>query len=418
MSEYIDTLYNYTPIQTDPNTVDLGFEDPFLTADLTDPNSYTELFKTQELTKATDLLSGLKTSAKSIKSRFPTIGKSNSETISLPDLLKQQGVDFTITSSYRPGAITKSGHKSNHSIEGGAYDIKPTNGKSFEDLREQIYSNPTIIQWMNDHGWGIIEETTPDVMAKTGATGKHWHFGPDSMGVENFKKRLEEYNNKVQKGGQGLKFEDTLSEYNPQPPKLNTKNLLMFKNLLYSDDLSDDDYDQIFTDNDIQQSENPAFPHIYIPTPKQPKEQIYMSTTTKSYSGNIPELIHQMVPDKQKADILTSIAYNESGFKINAKNPVSSASGLFQFTNATKQRFGYGNTPQSQIAAASRLYDNNLQQLQPYVSKYGNKGKSLAQLMYGMWLNPQATLDYLKTGNSNFSDAQGTTLNKVFNKMI
>ena len=36
---------------------------------------------------------------------------------------------------------------------------------------------------MNDHGWGIIEETTSEVMAKTGATGKHWHFGPDSMGV-------------------------------------------------------------------------------------------------------------------------------------------------------------------------------------------------------------------------------------------
>ena len=41
----IDTLYEYTPIQTDPNKVDLGFEDPFLTTDLTDPNSYTELFK-------------------------------------------------------------------------------------------------------------------------------------------------------------------------------------------------------------------------------------------------------------------------------------------------------------------------------------------------------------------------------------
>ena len=411
MSEFIDTLSDYTPIQIDPNKVDLGFEDPFLTADLTDPNSYIELFKVKDTPKAMDILGNLKTSAETIKSRFPTIGKSNSETISLPDLLKQQGIDFTITSSYRPNAVTKSGHKSNHSIEGGAYDIKPANGKSFEDLKEQIYSNPTIVQWMNDHGWGIIEETTPEVMAKTGATGKHWHFGPDSMGVQNFKKRLEEYNNKVQKGKQGLKFEDTLSEYNPEPPKLNTKNLLMFKNLLYSDDLSDDDYDQIFTDNNNETTET-AFPYIFTPEPKT------KSYSSSNYRGNIPNLIHQMIPDKEKADILTKIAYNESGFNVNAKNPKSSASGLFQFTNATKQRFGYGNTAEEQIQAASRLYDNNLQQLQSAASQYGTKGKSLAQLMYGMWFSPQATLNYLKTGNTNFSDAQGTTLNNIFNKMV
>ena len=411
MSEYIDTLYDYTPIQTDPNKVDLGFEDPFLTADLTDPNSYTELFKQDKPPAAIDLLGNLQKSAEDIKSKFPTIGKSNKETISLPDLLKQEGVDFTITSGYRPNAITKSGHKSNHSIEGGAYDIKPTNGKTFEDLKNEIYSNPTIVQWMNDHGWGIIEETTPEVMAKTGATGKHWHFGPDSMGVANFKKRLEEYNNKVQKGAQGLKFEDTLSEYNPEPPKLNTKNLLMFKDLLYSDDLSDDDYDQIFRDNSDENAET-IFPHIFTPTPKTNK-----SYSSSNYSGNIPTLIHQMIKDKEKADILTKIAYNESGFNINAKNPKSSASGLFQFTNATKERFGYGNTAEEQIQAASRLYDNNLQQLQNVASQYGTKGKSLAQLMYGMWFSPQATINYLKTGSNNFSDAQGTTLNNIFNKI-
>ena len=416
MSEYIDTLYEYTPIQTDPNKVDLGFEDPFLTADLTDPNSYTELFKQDKPPTAIDLLGNLQKSAEAIKSKFPTIGKSNKETISLPDLLKQQGIDFTITSSYRPNAITKSGHKSNHSIEGGAYDIKPSNGKTFEDLKNEIYSNPTIVQWMTDHGWGIIEETTPEVMAKTGATGKHWHFGPDSMGVANFKKRLEEYNNKVQKGEQGLKFEDTLSEYNPEPPKLNTKNLLMFKDLLYSDDLSDDDYDQIFRDNSNE--ENPtAFPHIFTPEPKTNKSYSNYSNSNNNYKGSIPTLIHQMIPDKEKADILTKIAYTESGFNVNAKNPKSSASGLFQFTNATKQRFGYGNTAEEQIQAASRLYDNNLQQLQSVASQYGTKGKSLAQLMYGMWFNPSATLNYLKTGSNNFADAQGTTLNIIFNKI-
>ena len=184
----------------------------------------------------------------------------------------------------------------------------------------------------------------------------------------------------------------------------------MFKNLLYSDDLSDDDYNQIFIDNNNENTET-AFPHIFTPEPKT------KSYSSSNYKGSIPTLIHQMIPDKEKADILTKIAYNESGFNINAKNPKSSASGLFQFTNATKQRFGYGNTAEEQIQAASRLYDNNLQQLQSAASQYGTKGKSLAQLMYGMWFSPQATLNYLKTGNTNFSDAQGTTLNKIFNKI-
>ena len=57
---------------------------------------------------------------------------------------------------------------------------------------------------MNRHNWGIIEETTPEVMSKTGATGKHWHFGPDTMAVQNWRRNLIKY------GQNGFKFEDTL----------------------------------------------------------------------------------------------------------------------------------------------------------------------------------------------------------------
>lgn len=32
---------------------------------------------------------------------------------------------------------------------------------------------------MRDRKLGIIDETTPEVMSKTGATGAHWHIGPD-----------------------------------------------------------------------------------------------------------------------------------------------------------------------------------------------------------------------------------------------
>lgn len=105
--------------------------------------------------------------------------------ITLPQLLKEEGINFKITSGFRNGAITKSGSKSNHGHldqngNPGAYDIVPIDG-NFETFRKQIYSNPRIVSWLQNKGWGILEETTPDIMKKTGATGKHWHFGPDTL---------------------------------------------------------------------------------------------------------------------------------------------------------------------------------------------------------------------------------------------
>lgn len=112
--------------------------------------------------------------------------------ISLEDLLKQEGVNARVSSGYRKGAMSKNGHKSNHShlnSDGtpGAYDIVPNDG-NFENLRKEIYGNPRIISWLKAKGWGILEETTSDIMKKTGATGKHWHFGPDTAAIDMSKK--------------------------------------------------------------------------------------------------------------------------------------------------------------------------------------------------------------------------------------
>jgi hypothetical protein len=57
-------------------------------------------------------------------------------------------------------------------------DIVPVDG-NFEKLKKDIYSNPRIVAWLVNHDKGILEETTSDVMSKTGATGKHFHVGPD-----------------------------------------------------------------------------------------------------------------------------------------------------------------------------------------------------------------------------------------------
>lgn len=36
---------------------------------------------------------------------------------------------------------------------------------------------------MQDNGFGIIDETTPEMQARTGATGAHWHIGKDRLAI-------------------------------------------------------------------------------------------------------------------------------------------------------------------------------------------------------------------------------------------
>lgn len=110
------------------------------------------------------------------------------ENISLEQLLKEEGIQVKISSGYRPNSKTKQGKNSNHSKldengQAGAYDIVPLNG-DFEDLRQKIYGNPRIVNWLKSKRWGILEETTSNIMRKTGASGKHWHFGPDSAAIK------------------------------------------------------------------------------------------------------------------------------------------------------------------------------------------------------------------------------------------
>ena len=266
---------------------------------------------------------------------------------------------------------------------------------------------------MNRHNWGIIEETTPEVMSKTGATCKHWHFGPDTMAVQNWRRNLIKY------GQNGFKFEDTLQQTNTQIPNLNVDRIVLFKNILTNMNNDIDDYNP-YISNTKEEIEN-QFPVIL--TPKESKDiwskiPYSNSSSSKQYSGQIPSLIHNMVSDKTKADILTRIAYNESGFNPNVKNPKSSASGLFGFVNSTKNKFGYGNTPEEQIQGASRLYDSMEQQAATYINKFGNRGLNKAQIMYGMWFSPREMINYLKTGQfSGYRDAQGTNLQKIISKM-
>ena len=109
-------------------------------------------------------------------------------------MLKHYNIPAKITSGYREGAVTKQGKPSNHSKKDSrgnsmAYDIVPISG-NFEDL-SVMYTHPQIKQWMLNHGFGILEETTPEIMKRTGATGKHWHIGPDQNAIINYKNKTK-----------------------------------------------------------------------------------------------------------------------------------------------------------------------------------------------------------------------------------
>ena len=122
----------------------------------------------------------------------------NDMSLSFPQICEQEGIKLTVTSSLRPGARTKSGHPSNHSKKtewghSAAVDIVPKD-KDFENLKKQIYNNPRIVAWLINHKVGILEETTKDVMSKTGATGPHFHVGPDLWAIRMSSKYID-YNN-------------------------------------------------------------------------------------------------------------------------------------------------------------------------------------------------------------------------------
>lgn len=59
------------------------------------------------------------------------------------------------------------------SIAGGSLD-------DYTEFRRQIMSNELIRQYLDAKNWGIINEVTPQILARTRGKGAHFHFGPDT----------------------------------------------------------------------------------------------------------------------------------------------------------------------------------------------------------------------------------------------
>lgn len=113
--------------------------------------------------------------------------KTYDHTISLEQLLKNIGANARITSGYRHNSKTKQGRVSHHSRkdqwgQSMAHDIVAIDG-DFEKLKKQLIESPEAQNWFAKRGYGVLDETTSAMLAKTGGTGKHFHIGPDQLAI-------------------------------------------------------------------------------------------------------------------------------------------------------------------------------------------------------------------------------------------
>lgn len=132
----------------------------------------------------------------------------------LLDAFADAGISLRITSGTRPGARTKQGKQSWHAL-GRALDITPVEGQTFEDLAEAIRNSPDLVAYMKEHGYGIYDETTPEVLSRTGGTGAHWHLGPDRNAILGLETIL--------KGKQGLKIPILLAKNGTKTQRYGTR---------------------------------------------------------------------------------------------------------------------------------------------------------------------------------------------------
>lgn len=106
----------------------------------------------------------------------------------LLDKFEEAGISVRVTSGAE-NRKTKSGKTSKHAVS-NAIDITPGEGETYESMREKIKASPELLAYMQDNGIGIIDETDPLMMIRTGATGKHWHIsrGGERLAIHGFNK--------------------------------------------------------------------------------------------------------------------------------------------------------------------------------------------------------------------------------------
>lgn len=351
----------------------------------------------------------------------PTTSNSN---ISFKELIEKENLPIKINSGYRGkgslrGGKTAQGRRSNHNRldEHGnpmAYDISPKAGYTFEDLRQILYKNPTVVNWFNQRGWGILEEMqdgkrgfydTEGKFHYTGATGPHFHIGPDSYGVRN-------YQAKIAKGQQGLKF--PFMTFTPaETPKVELNFPLLDEPVDISDWASNVTPDgkitvkpnlpKMITDSTTQQIQPKAEPtktSVKIPQSKGADALSKVIDEVATESG------YEELKDPEVKQLLMLQAKRESNFTSAIKNPKGSALGYFQMTDKTRQWLSnysaqqFANDSKEQVRAAYKLYKYIWDR--PDAQKLLANGYNKAQITALGWWYPMS-MQMILNGKKDFS---------------
>lgn len=103
----------------------------------------------------------------------------------IEDVLTRGGVTgFRVTSDKRePGEAGKAGNKSYHTTDNLAIDIVPVGNQTFEGLKQQMLNSPIVQKYFAERKLGVLDETSAEMLKKTGGTGPHFHIGPDNSSV-------------------------------------------------------------------------------------------------------------------------------------------------------------------------------------------------------------------------------------------
>lgn len=94
--------------------------------------------------------------------------------------------DLKITSGFRKKAFTKQGNVSRHAL-GEAIDIEAR-----QDVYDYLWNTKDGITLVDKYNLGILDETNPETLKKTGGTGVHYHIGADSTLVPKAQQRYKE----------------------------------------------------------------------------------------------------------------------------------------------------------------------------------------------------------------------------------
>lgn len=154
------------------------------------------------------------------------------------------------------------------------------------------------------------------------------------------------------------------------------------------------------------------------------KEPVQYKYTQLKLNHNTPSKNKQILEqtlDKygitgNKKTTLMKIASLESRFNPKAQSKNSSAAGYFQFIDSTRKSYSslsreqFKNSPDTQVLAASQLYDDNARFLR------NNGIAATGEAIAASWLNPTWAKNYYKYGIAGGSDANGTNVIKYINK--